>query len=277
MALALVKPSMSVPFLGLFGARRHWRVIVVAGFVHLALWLATSWWLGKAPWDLAREWLALAAVQQAQGSVDLGTWILHVWPDAGRAASVTGAGLLVLGLLFLFHWQRLGVCDEVRLAWCGLLAAVFTYHRAYDLVLLLPATAWLVDRAWHLRPGATRVLVRASAALLLIFLVVPSHPAVAGWLDPYFLPGITLATWMALGTMAVAAGRGQRVRGGVTLISHQTNSPGPSEGRDRAEIGNARRTELDDADQAQEKVTGASTATGFMRRSSSELTVRLKS
>jgi hypothetical protein len=174
LGVALAKPTLALPFLGvLVVQRRSVACLVAIGFQILAT-LAASFWLGRSPVGLIREWLAKAKDQHGAGLIDVPSIAHGVWPTSMGISSAVSATLLTVTFLVLFAFRRKAPRDLVLFAL--LMAAVFTYHRPYDLVLLLPAAASLVDQAMH---TLARGWVLASIVVVIV-LVLPSDPTVLG-------------------------------------------------------------------------------------------------
>jgi hypothetical protein len=203
LALALIKPTVAAPFLILLVIRRQWFVLGAAVSLHVASWLATASWVGASPITLVREWLALAATQEGQGTVDLPTWASKIPMLQGIPSASWSLLVLAIAACLLYRHRRLRDSDLIPLT-C-LAAATCAYHRPYDMVLLLPPLFWIISprdldaRRWVLSP-----FVWITAIALAGFLILPSHRAVAGWLDPYFIPGLAVAT---LGAVAATIQR----------------------------------------------------------------------
>lgn len=173
LGIALIKPTMALPLACLALARGWWKVLVSAALVQGTAWLVTSAWLGIDPVTLGREWVELARLQDAAGVIDLPSLVRRNWPDSERLAGPLSIGLLGLTTLaFLALRDR---SDRALLALGCFVAAIFAYHRAYDLVLLVPTFAWFVGRGW--RRGGWEAVAAVAIAVLLIW---PSHPSITG-------------------------------------------------------------------------------------------------
>jgi len=203
LGVALVKPTMALPFLGLLAARRKWRALGVAAGLQAALLAGTSAWLGIAPGRLVREWLGLARIQLTAGAIDLPTLLHRAWPGSGAGSAVS---LVVLGATFAaaVAWRRKS--DLALAGLCGAAAAVFTYHRFYDLVLLAFPLAFLVDVARRER-GAWVAVAAGFAALL----IAPEQPfARVGLGRAYEGVFVALAyTFLGLGLALAARSRAE--------------------------------------------------------------------
>jgi hypothetical protein len=165
-ALALLKPSMSLPYLLLPLAERRWKVLATTAAVEAALLVAAAVQLRHAPWILVRQWLSVASyirggmytVQELINGLHLdGTLLGNLIPIA------------VVGLAFPVV-RRL---TSVRaLAFLSFISAIWMYHGIYDFVVLLVPGALLVrdllgtqwkTMVWILAVGA---FLAVGAALL---------------------------------------------------------------------------------------------------------------
>ncbi len=188
MGIALIKPTMVLPLVLLWTIRRRWNALLGAGAVQAGLWLVTSIWVRIDPITLGREWVALASGQEAAGMIDWPSLIGQVWPTtSGLTLPVALVCLMVAGGLF---WAFRHRDDRDLVPIACFVAAVFTYHRPYDLVLLFPALVWFIDRAWKERYRSLVPTLLAST--LAIALIWPSHPSVTGSFEflyaPIFVP-----------------------------------------------------------------------------------------
>lgn len=150
--LSLTKPTMSVPYLFVMAARRRWGALAVAVGLQILLLAAVSGWLMTDPTTLIREWMRNARSQLAYGTIDVPSLIGRAMPSlAGSTPLLTIAilGASAALIYFLRNRSPLGLTSLATFA-----AAMMTYHRHYDLVLLLPMIAYLVDRGCRGRTSA---------------------------------------------------------------------------------------------------------------------------
>ena len=169
LGLALAKPTMALPFLGLLATRGRWRAVAVALGLQAALLAGTSAWLGVGPGTLVREWIRLAGIQMGAGAIDLPTLFHRAWPEAGGAGSAISLAILAATFAATVAMRRQS--DLALAGVCGAAAAVFSYHRFYDLVLLAFPMAHLVDAARR-QQGPWWLVAGGFAALL----IVPEQP-----------------------------------------------------------------------------------------------------
>jgi len=180
--LALIKPTMVVPYVVLMAIRGQWRALFVAASVQAVLFGATSWQLGKDPLFLTREWVRNARAQSTQGTIDVPTLISQFRTD--RVVDPSVISLLILSLfavIFVVLRRKSGLG---LFAIATFSAAVFTYHRHYDLVLLLPTLAYLI----HSCTGTGRTRSVYPAVLMTFMIILPSSEKLLGdWESTYEL------------------------------------------------------------------------------------------
>ena len=209
--IALIKPTMALPFLGYLVARGSWTALASAAGVQAGLWLIASTWLGVGPIALLGEWMANTRLQEAAGTIDLPSLIRSAWPGAPLPASAIALLVLAAGIAVTIALRRKS--DLALVALSTYLAAIFTYHRAYDLVLLVPALAFAIDLTQ--RPGAPSPRLGTFAAVSLgLMLLAPSHPSIAGGLERLHDRIVAVASYLFLALGLVAILREPDRRGG---------------------------------------------------------------
>jgi alpha-1,2-mannosyltransferase len=176
LGIALVKPTMVLPFLGLFAVRGWWRAILVALAFQAACWVGVSIWLEVGPIQLLHQWLERAREQQAAGLIDAPSVLARLAPGATRLARPVSLAVLLTGWIVLWVGRRR---DDLTLVGVSCwFAAIFSYHRPYDLVLLVPPFALLLER-WRTATAERRRAWRLLGSVLFAaLLIAPSHPAV---------------------------------------------------------------------------------------------------
>lgn len=149
-ALAMTKPSSALPFVLPALARRRWTLLTVSGVVLGAAALCASWWLRHPLLFQWRQFEHLSRLVIAEGAN----------PALNRFAAATSAelarevfgvaGLAIAGAAV----HRLNRSSMfVAFAVLAVVARLFTYHRAYDDVLLAFLMIELAARACA--PGAS--------------------------------------------------------------------------------------------------------------------------
>ncbi len=205
--IALTKPTMAAPFLFVLMAKRRWTTLGVALGLNLALTLAMSAWLGIGPAELLREWLDRAREQLSAGTIDVPSLASRAWPAMATRGSTLS--LVVLAIAGAAIWA-LRKQSEAGLTSLSLaFAAIFTYHRPYDLVLLLPALASLFDGALARKSPAAGLGVLAFAGLL----IAPNHPSVAGGLERVYDVALIGGAYLAMAALIVQVACERRADG----------------------------------------------------------------
>lgn len=190
--LALVKPTMSAPYVLMLAARRRWGALGIAFSVQAVLLAITCGWLRVGPVTLIREWLGVARSQMAEGTLDVPSLLgraLPGWPGVGPIAS---AVVLAMTGFAAYTFRRKSSLGLLALATFS--AAVVTYHRHYDLVLLLPTLAYLIREAVRgadLRGGAVAVAFGA-------ILIVPSDRRLFGAAEDLYNVFFVIASYAVL-------------------------------------------------------------------------------
>ncbi len=172
--LALTKPTMSLPYLFVLVAKRRWMALSFAALTQAVLLGIASAWLKIGPVALTREWLANARSQLAEGTIDLPSLIGRAIPGARPFTPLATVFVLLATGALIFAWRNRSTLGLTALATFS--AAVMTYHRHYDLVLLLPTLAYLIDAGVRRR----RRVAGWAAVVLGAALIVPSDGNIVG-------------------------------------------------------------------------------------------------
>jgi hypothetical protein len=177
LGVALIKPTMVLPLLGFLVIRRRWRTLATAlGFQAAALLVAAAW-LHVGPVRLLAEWVAVARIQQGAGLIDVPSLARRGIAVPPEASPLIALAVLALGFAGTLAWRRRA--DFALVSFCAFVGAIFTYHRTYDLVLLIPALALAIDVCWKTRGPWIRPKILAAVAFAAL-LIAPSHPLVTG-------------------------------------------------------------------------------------------------
>jgi hypothetical protein len=204
LALALVKPSLSVPFfvVALFAPGRL-RPTVVAGLCYLALTIFAARFQHASPWSLVVMSLGHAAALAARG----GYGNVHIWLAVfGWQAWLLPASALVLAAFALWTWRHRRDDIWLLLSMAAAASRLWTYHRVYDDALLIVPMAYVFRIA---RERSGERLGAAAHLLLAVSLVVMWLPARLSW-QPYpwrliFTGGHTLVSIASIAVLAVSA------------------------------------------------------------------------
>jgi hypothetical protein len=169
-AVALLKPSMSLPYLLLPLAERRWKVLATTTTVQASLLLASAVQLRQAPRTLVQQWLAVAAyirggmytVQEVINGLHLDGTLIGVLIPLG-----------VVGLAFLVIRRLPGVR---ALAFLCFISAVWMYHGIYDFAVLVVPAALLVPDLFSIstRRQTMSWILSAGAFLAIGVALVPS-------------------------------------------------------------------------------------------------------
>ncbi|MBX6315801.1 MAG: hypothetical protein IRY99_23245, partial [Isosphaeraceae bacterium] len=189
-------------------ARRQWRALGAALGLQGAMLTAVSLWLTKEPLSLIQEWLTAAKGQQAWGMIDLPSllqrgYVLGLrglvapeetinlplllqqeWPNTSVLASALS--LIILLLMFATAIALRHKPDLILVSIVTFPSAIFTYHRSYDLTLLIPALALTVDLVATGRCRG-RIIRGTAVAVFAVALVMPRSPALVGTQGGFFL------------------------------------------------------------------------------------------
>jgi hypothetical protein len=197
-----VKPTLSIPFVVLLLVRGHVRAVAVAAVFHTVFMACVCAWLGLGPLQLLRDWHQNTGFQTASGLIDLPSVLARVWPWMQARSSLVSGLALVVGSLLLWVVRERPWTHGLSVA-C-FLAAVFTYHRPYDLVLLFPAFLLVADVAVT---GGLKGRWWLGAAMLLfgLVLIAPAHRLVMpeALYEAVVIPScyllLGLVAWLSLG------------------------------------------------------------------------------
>ncbi len=134
LTLALLKPTMSLPFLILPLLRRRWLALALPLGIHAAATLIQAACFGCSPWVLMGQWL------QVGGYFSFGMFTIQEVVIALRLdGSLAGKALPLLLLLgcWAWCWWNREVEDEQLFDLLCVFSALWTYHGTYDFVLFL--------------------------------------------------------------------------------------------------------------------------------------------
>jgi hypothetical protein len=178
LALALLKPSMALPFLILPLVRGRWRVLVVAAGLHLAATAVQAVRFGVTPWDLLRQWTGVAAYfMQGQFTFQEVVGALRLADTPAGLAVVAGFVLLALA----WCWKNRAADDASLIDLLCFVSVLWTYHGTYDFVLLLVPLARRLVPALSTGTLRPKWWLAAGPSLALYALVsVAASPSVYG-------------------------------------------------------------------------------------------------
>lgn len=179
LAIALVKPTISAPFVLLFLAERRYRVLTTC-LLYLALSTVVTMLLAHASLSTLFNQSLEGAARFASGGFAL--WKAFEAMGASHTAALAANAILVLTPLVWCYWRRrqhvLDADDWPLLAATALAARLFTYHNSIDNVVLLFVVVALVQRASRVDdPWAARLAGLVVVSLLLPLKITDTLPA----------------------------------------------------------------------------------------------------
>jgi hypothetical protein len=175
LSIALAKPTMVVPLLVYFAIAGRWRTLIVAAACQVLALLGVSQWLGVAPRTLLAEWVGRARGQEGAGLIDVPSLLHSIISHASALAIPAAVVLVILTVALAFMFRR--ASQLAVFSFCAFMSAIFTYHRPYDLVLLIPAYLLAVESAIS-SAGRWTGVKTAVAVFFGLALVVPGDPFV---------------------------------------------------------------------------------------------------
>jgi hypothetical protein len=134
LGLALIKPSMALPFLIFPLVRGRWRVLAVAVGLHLAATGVQAARFGCAPWELLRQWTGVAAYF-AQGQFTLQELLSALRLAETPTVFAVLAGFVLIALAWCL--ANRGARDAPLIDLLCFVSVLWTYHGPYDFVVLL--------------------------------------------------------------------------------------------------------------------------------------------
>jgi hypothetical protein len=167
LSLALIKPSLALPFLLLPLIRGRWRCLGVIVVSHLSATCLQAAVFGCTPWELMRQWAAVAAYfTQGQFTLQEVLAALHVEDTPAGAALVAAFALAVTG----WCWTNRGAPDELLVDLLCFVSVLWTYHGLYDFVILFVPLARRMSAV--ALPGQRMVPLLALATFLCLSLAL---------------------------------------------------------------------------------------------------------
>ncbi|MFO0967619.1 MAG: glycosyltransferase family 87 protein [Gemmataceae bacterium] len=183
LALALIKPSLTLPFLAVPVLQKRWLRLGIACGIHALALGGVAWLVERDPLTLMLEWLRvtpylLPGMYSMQEVVNaLG------WQTTLMGKVIPWALLLTI---WLVAWLGRGAGAGRLFAFLGVASMLWIYHGAYDFVSLLPALllmmGWIERGAVPLaaKPWWTWNGPAAGVVCYLVLTVALSPPIVGG-------------------------------------------------------------------------------------------------
>jgi hypothetical protein len=199
-ALALIKPSVALPFLIIPLVKRKWITLAIAGLLHGIAWCIMSVLVKASPLELLAQWTEIPRYFL------LGAYSIQEFTNRlGLDNTTTGTVIMLgfVGLCALWCWMHRRAESVWHLAFLSFVSVLWTYHERYDFfVLLLPLALCLRNAR------SAPLLTLAGFALLGLALTDPvygtDHPAshVLRWTGRLALYALTVRFAFALRTAA---------------------------------------------------------------------------
>ncbi|WP_165065915.1 glycosyltransferase family 87 protein [Paludisphaera rhizosphaerae] len=136
LGFALMKPSVCLPLFLLPVIRREWRVLATGVVVHAAATLYVAYRIGREPFSMFRDWLAVARYFLSAGMYTIQEWVLPLSTRVPWVVSVVPLTLLAVCAITLYRHRNAPRARLFSLA--GVTAVFWTYHGTYDGIFLLP-------------------------------------------------------------------------------------------------------------------------------------------
>ena len=183
-AILTVKPQLGILLPFLFIAGGHWRAFAAAAIGSLLIWGGSVFALGRDSWTAFFEFLGVVSGSVSEGDMPLYKMVniyaaaRLAWVPEIAAALLAGIGYLAAILAVIWVGRR---SDNPKwqygvVASATLLTAPYSMY--YELVLLVPAIWFVVERGHQAGWGAfEREMI---AGLMLLTLVVPGPATQVG-------------------------------------------------------------------------------------------------
>ena len=167
-SLALIKPSMSLPYLLLPLAARRWKVLASLATLQGALLIAAAAQLRQEPWTLVRQWLSVAAYFRGGGyTIQELINVLHL--DGTLLDTLIPIGAVGLAFPFMRRLPRVRA-----LAFLSFISAFWIHHYLYDFVVLLVPGALLVPDFFRMRGKNVAWILFVGAFLAIGVALLPA-------------------------------------------------------------------------------------------------------
>ena len=207
MAIALAKPSIAAPFfwIALFAPGRLRPAALTLVFYGL-LTVGAAHFQKPGLFELIGQWLKFAPMEVAeQGYADLHKWMTRV----GLQAYALHASLAVLAAAGIWTYRNRRADLWLLLAVVAMVARLWTYHRQYDNMLLLPPMLVLFRGAREDAEVERRTAAGLLLALLLVALMLPAR-MLEWWPQPWPFLFSLVHTVLFLAALAFLLQEGRR-------------------------------------------------------------------
>lgn len=164
LGVALVKPTLSLPFVVPLLIRRRAMTLLVAS-AYITCGSCLTWVLtGADPWTMLEQTAAATRHWGLDQGADLISTLVRLGVESKLAAKVAAGGSLAALLILAVRYRKESLLTQFAVA--GLASRLWIYHRAYDDVILAFLLLALIN-AWRERKSvATLVAVVLAGATL---------------------------------------------------------------------------------------------------------------
>jgi len=212
--LALIKPSISLPFLLMDIALRRWKRVAIAISFQAALMIGVAIGVHRNPLSLVHEWLNVS--QYFLSGMYTLQELINVCGLRGTplATVITATALGTIAVTIYAFRQRPPID---LMAFVGVASALWMYHHYYDFVMHIPGV--MVVLGW----GSTRQDPRPRTWKLAI-IAVPSFLALSAALTPHviFAEGILARSLRWSGRVSISVLLGVLI---VRLVRRRERPP----------------------------------------------------
>ena len=207
MVIALAKPSIAAPFfwIALFAPGRLRPAALTLVFYGL-LTVGAAHFQKPGLFELIGQWLKFAPMEVAeQGYADLHKWMTLL----GLKAYALHVSLAVLAAAGIWVYQHRRADLWLQLAVVAMVARLWTYHRQYDNMLLLPPMLVFFRVAREDAEVERRTAAGLLLALLLVALMFPAR-MLEWWPQPWPFLFSLVHTALFLAALVFLLREGQR-------------------------------------------------------------------
>ena len=207
MVIALAKPSIAAPFfwIALFAPGRLRPAALTLVFYGL-LTVGSAHFQKPGLFELMGQWLKFAPMEVAeQGYADLHKWMTLL----GLKAYALHVSLAVLAAAGIWVYQHRRADLWLQLAVVAMVARLWTYHRQYDNMLLLPPMLVFFRVAREDAEVERRTAAGLLLALLLVALMLPAR-MLEWWPQPWPFLFSLVHTALFLAALVFLLREGQR-------------------------------------------------------------------
>jgi hypothetical protein len=203
LSIAMLKPSIALPFLAIPLFRRRWKPLLLLAAAQLAGIAFVCVSVQASPMIMLKDWLVVSryylhgmyTVQEFINSFQLQAY-----------AGVISGSVLIAGVIVL--WRASAARMEYQIAFAGALSLFWTYHGPYDFLFAMPALLLLMrwrgedamegrneEAKWiYITLGATGLLVLALALAPPVYEGDTFVQRILRWAARIMVPSILLAS-----------------------------------------------------------------------------------